>query len=512
MPPLGAWPLSFLVVPVFGAALLLGGDRLRTAFGLSWVAGTVAFLGILTWAVNITPGGVLAWPLLSAVEGIYLGAFGVVVAPLLRRAWIGGLALAIGWVGIEVLRGSWPEGGFGWATLAYAHVDGSWLASVARFGGEHLITLLVALMGGALFESWKQARAAVGDLPGSSWQRFQAGLPHGQPPLFVLAGLLFVSVLATIEPPATDGTLDVLVVQGNDFETTDLCCEELDLAIAGQHLDLTLEAVDPDDPPDVIVWPESAIDRDPFAAGNEMFLKILQTGAQRTRAHLVAGVRQEGPTENQFRNTALVVTPDGEIAATYDKRELVPFGEYVPARRLLGGLGPLNAVPEDGVRGTEPTHLPIVTGDRTVDLAIAICFETLFGDTVRDNVRGLPGREDAGIIVATTNDASFGRGSEPAQHLDQSRLRALETGRWVVHAAISGSSAFVSPDGEVLQATDLFTATIIRMDVPIAAEGTPFLAVGDVAGRLGLLALAGIAILRAVGAVRARRPIVNQAA
>jgi apolipoprotein N-acyltransferase len=108
-----------------------------------------------------------------------------------------------------------------------------------------------------------------------------------------------------------------------------------------------------------------------------------------------------------------------------------------------------------------------------VHAAVLICFETLFSDLARSNIRA--GSQDAGIILAITNDASFQRSAEPDQHLAQSRMRAIETGRWVVHAALSGSSAFVDPDGSVHDATDLFVQDAIRRDIPLAAGRTPFL-------------------------------------
>ncbi|MFT5223837.1 MAG: apolipoprotein N-acyltransferase [Glaciecola sp.] len=505
MPPWGLWPATFAVVPVLGAALVLAQARGVRAFALGTTTGTVAFLGIITWARNIEPGGGLAWPILSLIEGLYVGLFALLIAPLLTRRWVAMPALGFGWVGLEVVRSNFPEHGFGWAQFAYAHVDGSWLKPLARLGGSYLLTLAVALFGAVLFESWRQGHDAVEGLPGTRRARALAMLPHTQPPLFWIAGLLLVTVLATIEPPATQGTTDILVIQGNDRENPVLLGAALDLAIAQDHLAITRDAIDAGGVPDVLVWPESSVDHDPFAPGGQEILAVLQEAAALARGGLVVGIRREGDDAGTFRNTVSLVAQDGTLTATYDKRQLVPFGEYVPGRALLGKIGPLNAVASDGIPGTSPTHLQVATGQGPVDLAIAICFETLFGHTVRDNVIGEPGDSLAGIIIASTNDASFGRGSQPAQHIAQSQLRAIETGRWVVHAAISGTSALIDPDGNVTERTELFTHATIRADVPVAVGSTPYLSTGDIAGKSGLLALMLILVLRSRVVIEERR-------
>ncbi len=510
MPPAGAWPLSFLTVGLLGAAIHLGTQgmagraRAARAFLLGTTAGWTAFLLIIRWAVNIQPGGAAAWPLLSLIEAIYIGVFAMLVAGQLGRRWVGGAALALGHVGMEVVRGSFPSGGFGWGELAYAHVGGSWLTPLARIGGAHLITLVVATVGALLFESWRQGRDATLGLAGSRTEMAAAQLPHGQNAMFVLAGVLLVSLVATVEPPAPDGEADVLVVQGNDLEDPDVRGVALDRRIAQQHLDLTREALASGPTPDLVIWPESSVDRDVFSGEDALMLDVVLEGAALADGGLLVGVRRQGPEPGTFLNTLLHVDADGAVTEQYVKRHLVPFGEYLPLRSILDGVGPLAAIGADGIEGTDPIHLLPAGAGRAIRVAAAICFETLFGDLVRDNVLG-EGDTPAELIVAATNDASFGRGSQPAQHVDQSRMRAIETGRWVVHAAISGTSAFIDPQGVVHDLTPLFEATTLRRAVPLVQGSTPFLVTGDWAGRLGLLGLFALAMLAPVSALRSRR-------
>jgi apolipoprotein N-acyltransferase len=296
-------------------------------------------------------------------------------------------------------------------------------------------------------------------------------------------------------------------VQGNDIEdwVRGGAADE-DLAIAERMAALTEDAVAEGGRPELTIWPESSVDRDPFQPTGADLHPVVAGAAAVTGGDIVVGVNLEGPRPRTFLNTAVELSAEGEPQERYVKRHLVPFGEFVPFRSLLGDLPPLRQIPRDGVPGGAPSSLTV--GD--VPVAVAICFETLFPDLVRENV--IAGDEDAQIIVATTNDASFGRSAEPAQHLAQTRLRAVETGRWIVHAALSGSSAFVSPQGEVHQATELFTRDTIRREVPLVSGRTPFLTIGDVLG--DLLRAATVAWMLALTVVwwRRRRAVVEPVA
>ena len=178
----------------------------------------------------------------------------------------------------------------------------------------------------------------------------------------------------------------------------------------------------------------------------------------------------------------------------------MPFGEFIPLRALLAWFPPLDQIPRDAQPATEPQSMEVVDGVRA---AVVICFETIFADVVRSNV--LAGDAPAEIVFSLTNDASFGDSAEPAQHLAQTQLRAVETGRWFVHAALSGSSAFVAPDGRVDQATALFTVDSIRAEIPLVAGSTPYLAVGDVLGWVTRFAVLLAAAFLVQASLRQRR-------
>jgi apolipoprotein N-acyltransferase len=238
-------------------------------------------------------------------------------------------------------------------------------------------------------------------------------------------------------------------------------------------------------PADLVIWPESSIDVDP--SRSPVLHEALLEGGRLTDGRLLAGVNTDGPDPGStFLNTSTAIDRDGLRTSRYTKRHLVPFGEYVPARGLIGWFPGLEQTPRDGVSGEAVQ--PLVVGDLPV--AVAICFETLFGPLVRENL--LAHGEPAPLLIASTNDVSFGRRDEPGQHRDQSRLRAIETGRWVLHASVAGGSALIDPEGGIHEVTDLFSAEYLRVSVPLVEGWTPYLRTGDVAGRLAMAAtLAG---------------------
>lgn len=479
-PPVRAWPLTFLAAPLLLVAVAAEASRpvgeRRRAARWGFLAGVVAYAPMLVWLVR--PAGYLAWMLLTAIQAGFLAVVAALLVRVVLTRWVV-VATPLLWAGMDAWRGVFPLGGFEWGSLAYAHVDGSWMLPVARLVGGRGITLLTVLVGTLLFEAGRRVHATSATDAGRPLaEQLRDGLPGAQRPLVGLAVTLLVSVLATIEPPPTTGAaLDVLVVQGNDDVGQFLPgSRDEDRVIASRMSELTREAVAGGPPPDLTVWPESSVDRDVFGDRGVDLRPTVAAAAAATDGALLLGVNRAGPRPRTQYNSAVLVDRDAEPVDAYVKRQLVPFGEYVPFRGLIGWFPPLAQVPSDKLPGE--ARAPLELDD--VRVAIAICFETLFPGLVRDNVVDPDG--DAHVVVASTNDASFGRSAEPAQHLAQSRLRAVETGRWVVHAALSGASAFVDPEGRAHDVTDVFEATTIRRDVPLVSGRTPFLVTGDVAG------------------------------
>ena len=159
--------------------------------------------------------------------------------------------------------------------------------------------------------------------------------------------------------------------------------------------------------------------------------------AQRLNATVVAGIVEDAGLDH-FANAALAWNPDGTIAARYDKVHRVPYGEYIPFRGLVKHLANLDAVPRDALAGHGDSVLSTAAGR----LGVAISYEVFFSDRARIAVR-----HGAQVMLVPTNASSFSTGQVPAQELAAARLRAMETGRWVVQAAPTGYSGIVDPGG-----------------------------------------------------------------
>lgn len=502
-PEPAVWWLVFAVVPGWLTVAHLTRARGRwTTFLVGGVLGLAAFMPMLRWLGGI-PSGWVAWPLLSVVLAAYVGAATVVVRPWTTSRWVA-LVGPLVWTGMEVARARWPLGGFGWGDLASAHTTSSWMLTSARVLGADGLTLLTALLGACAWATVRTALAVRGHVavtegravvPGAA--RTVAVVDEVRPLMFATVGVAILGTLVTIGPPATSGSLDVLVVQGSDGAETARGAER-DLVIAESHAAATIASVRSDGAPDLTVWAENAIDRDPTTAAGADLREVVEGTTAALDGPLLAGTILDGEAPGTLRNTVTAFGPGAEVLGVYEKQEVVPFGEYVPLRPVLGRLPVLQQYrPTDIVPGDGPVTLE-VAGTRVAPI---ICFETKFGATVRDAVA----QDDAGLVVAVTNNARFGRGGASDQHVAQSRLRAVETGRAVVHAAITGVSAVVLPDGTVAARTPLFEVDTIRTTVPLVTGATPAMLVGTPLSWTILVAAVGLAVATPLRTVRERR-------
>lgn len=494
-PPVGLWWLVLLVVPLWITAVgWTTGGRARDAFLVGIVTAAAAFLPMLSWLA--APATLLAPVLLALALGTYLGLTSVALQPWADRPWAGVIG-AVLFAGFEVVRARWPLSGFGWGDLATAHADGTWMLGTARVLGADGLTLLTALLGGVALEAIRRAVASWDDEAIEDDPALSPGIAHVvrsfddvRPWVLATLGIAVLGTLITIGPPEQVGEADVLVVQGYAGVPVERGRTE-DLRILEQHVEETLEAVEDGGVPDLTVWAENSIDADPTSESGAALAEPLARAADATEGRLLAGLTRDGPTDGTFRNQVVRVEQDGSLGKAYDKINIVPFGEYVPWRSVLGGFGPLQQVPRDAIPGTGP-----VTHDiGGIRVASIICFETLFPTTVRAAVAD----QDANLLVAVTNDSSFGETAESQQHVAQSQLRAVETGRSVVHASISGTSALITSDGVVAELAPLFEVATIRATVPLVTGSTPAATVAPILSgilmALWLAALAGRVVL-----------------
>jgi apolipoprotein N-acyltransferase len=475
LPPWGFWPLSFVGVMVF--ALSLGdapGRGARFARGMLFGAGWM-FVG-MGWMVQLTVAGYLA----AAVAFASWHGVAAAAAPT-GRGRVPGRAAAHTLV--EALRFSFPFGGVPLASLGIAQVAGPF-AGVVRVGGVILLTFVVFLVGFAtadLVEAAVRARGRAGaaasrdaDVTGTPEGIPPAGPTHPVPairPALTALALVPVIVLVGLVAPrgaATGEVLRVAAVQGGGEQGTSAVDVPSQL-VTERHLAATA-AIEPDPALDLVLWPENTIDVADFA-DSDVRARVAAEAA-RLGVPLAVGVTEDTPDGRRFLNVQVVIDPDGEIVSRYEKVRRVPFGEYVPLRDLLTAVGaPIDRIGRDAVPGTGPAYVELADGTR---LATVISWEVFFGGRARDGV-------DAGgaAIINPTNGASYTGTIVQTQQVASSRLRAIETGRWVVQAAPTGFTAFLDDGGYVLDRSAVGEQRVMIGDVELRDGTTWYVRLGD---------------------------------
>ena len=436
LPPWGWWPLAFGGIVLVDRSL--ADAPFASRFRRGWLAGFGLLAPSTVWMAAFTPPGYVV-----QVVG-FSGFLGLAVAacPGDRWRWLG---LPGGWVLFEALKGRWPFGGVPLSELAIGQVGGP-LAGIARVGGVLLIALATVALGvsasAALARSWAVAAAGV---------------------VAVIA--LAIGAGAAPDGEPTGEAISVAYVQGGGEQgTSDADTNDREVFLA--HLRAT-EAVPSGT--DLTVWPENVVnvdDRiDEVREGRE-----LAAIARRKQTTLVAGV-VESVGADRFRNASVVFGPDGDIVARYEKVRRVPFGEYVPLRGLLESVPVAgDALPsKDAIAGRSTNTLDT----QAARIGVVISWEVFFGDRGRDAVAGR-GRT-AELLLNPTNGSSYPGTLVQSQQVGASRLRAIETGRWEVQSAPTGFSAFISPDGRVLERSGISERRVEVRDLPLRQGHTLFL-------------------------------------
>ncbi|MGI8809319.1 MAG: apolipoprotein N-acyltransferase [Acidimicrobiales bacterium] len=431
----GAWPLGLI-----GAALLfvaLDGRTGRQRLAVGMAAGLGLYLPGLWWMRDFSlPGYVVATLLQAGILAAGLALVG-------DRGWRRVAAFPAALVVVEAVRGGWPFGGMPISGVDLGQVGGP-LAPAARIGGRLLLVALVGVGGVALVALVRRRWLVAG------------------------AGVAVVVALAVLGVVAPDGSVDrrlaVAVVQGGG--PRGLRAVGRDPApVLQRHVDATAGVRLP---VDLVLWPEDVVDvaREVSATPEGATLSTL---ADSLDATLVAGVVQD-EGDDRFRNSAVPWGPDGIMYPRYDKVHRVPFGEWVPARGFFDRIADLSAVPRDAIIGRGPAVVDTPVGR----LGVVISYEVFFPERARDAVRS-GGR----VVLVPTNAASYRDAQIPSQQVAVARLRALETGRWVVQAAPTGYSAVVDQRGRVRSQGGLGGAEVLHAGVDLRTGHTLYVTTGS---------------------------------
>jgi apolipoprotein N-acyltransferase len=504
LPGGGSIDLGIVFVWFIPAALIVGIQGLtpRHAAWLGFLASLAGHVLLFHWfyVVSVIYGGIPAWlgvfsPL---VPSLYVSLFSAAfawawtrVASDSRAPVLLGAAL---WVTIDWARGHFL-GGFPWATLGYAlHLDAPllvWTRWVGVYGLSFLAAATGIAMGRAVVLRGVETRRVLGLVLAC------LGLAHA------LGAWLANDDVG----PAT--TVRIAAIQGNIDQRQKWDAERREQIMA-TYLRLSDDAGKQG--ADWIVWPETAV---PGIIETDSALRArIGAIARRFDASLIVGgtgveVDVAAQRYSAFFDSAFLFDPNGRVRDRYDKTHLVPFGEFVPLRALFGrffkaiasGLSSMDVSP-----GAWPRSISIVspdTEDRPLQVGVPICYELLFPDLVR-RFAG----QGAGVLLAITNDAWYGRTGAPHQFLAMTSMRSAETGRWTVRAANTGVSAIIDARGRVRQKSTLFEEAVLVADVPVVLETggatmTFYARYGDVFAGMCVL-VAGIAVGRRIVVDRRR--------
>jgi apolipoprotein N-acyltransferase len=345
--------------------------------------------------------------------------------------------------------------GFPWCLLGHSQYGQILLIQTADLAGVYGISLVIVLCNGLIYRALFDVRSF----------RTAAGITETA----VILLLVFTSLLYGRyslerhgEVAGRGPSLRVAVVQGNIDQSLKWNPEHQEKTIRTYET-LTRKAA----PfrPDLVLWPETAV---PFFFQERTALsRRVVESAVSLKASLVFGSPAYGHADGKrrFYNRAYLLSPEGRVEDHYDKIHLVPFGEYVPLQRFLPFVHRLVPAAGDFASGDKVTPLRIPG----TPAGVLICYEVIFPELAREQV-GMGSR----VLLNLTNDAWFGRTSAPHQHLAMSVFRAVENRRPLVRAANTGISAFVSPIGEIVQKSELFTEALLTREVALGEPTLSF--------------------------------------
>ncbi|HKB98402.1 MAG TPA: apolipoprotein N-acyltransferase [Terriglobales bacterium] len=483
-------------------------------FVLGYVCGILWFAGTCYWIFDTMhrygglplPVAALTLILFCMYVGLYHGMFGLLLA-LVVGSTVGGqktgvlgasirrtlVAAPFLWVAVELARTRITA--FPWELLGYAQTGNFALTRIATFTGVYGLSFEIMLVNSvfaAAFLAAKKRRKAL-----------------------LVAACAAVVILQTgqwLAPPPVAADHTALLVQPDiPIQTGEVWTKEY---FQDTLRDLTAISLHPTGEKagqryDLIVWPESP---SPFYTNDPMFRDAVSELARESRTWVVAGsigitpamdatmkdtmhgtmstTMNSGGESSQIFNSAALVNPHGEWVGRYDKVHLVPFGEYLPFPQVFAFAGGLTKEVGEFQRGG--SRAPLDAGGQR--LGMFICYESIFPDEVR---RGP--LQGAQVLVNISNDGWYGDSGAWKQHLQQTQMRAIENGRWLLAATNTGMTASVDPYGRIVAATPRKVRTALAAPYALGSSTSFYTRHGDWFAYLCAIISAGALVMRCVG-------------
>jgi apolipoprotein N-acyltransferase len=427
--------------------------------GVSWVSISFhQFGGVsLPGAIILTVGFVMLMALYIAILGgiLVYGQQIILAKKPINQIHLPFLLLIFpsSWVIMEWIRG-WLFTGFPWLSLGYSQIDSPLRGFAPLIGAYGISWLTVTTASFLIYLGYHLQPFRI-----SNWRHWVRGL------LAITTIWISGWLLTTISwSQAIDKPIKVALIQGNvpqEFKWL----SDFQLPSMMNYLKLSQEHRDAD----LIIWPETAIpmfyqDIPQYIPGYLEQLKIEHTDYD---TDFLIGVPILDEQKKYFNSVMSISKQPG----TYFKHHLVPFGEYIPLQLILGNLLKLLNVPmSEFSAGTVQQNNLYSAGQ---PIGVSICYEDVFADLIRHS---LP---QATLLVNVSNDAWFGDSIAPHQHLEMARMRALESGRYLLRATNTGISAVIDPQGKISHQTSQFQRQVLRATVQPYQGTTPYLQIGN---------------------------------
>ena len=430
--PIGLWFLAPISYAIFLKTCQKGLHVYRSAFLFGFISSAIT----LWWAGKYV--GLVPLAFLALLHGLFYLPLGLVARYTTNIYWFIPALLAI-----EQVRTYFPFGGFSWMRIAFSQADAPY-ASVISIGGALLLSAWVLVISAVIANFRK---------------------------VFVFP-LLLILVLPLLlnNTHSSEEKISFMGIQGN---TPSVGLTFNDRAEAVFNLHVTETKKLSAGAADVIIWPENAIDVDPYA--NTRVQGAIESLTATLKTPLITGAitRQGG----QLENVSLMYDESGEVVSYYSKQYLTPFGEFIPLRPLARIVSPyVDDVVDFKVGDRTENHLI-----NSFNLAPVICYELLSDSLVASAARG----SDA--LVVQTNSATFANTSESAQQLNITRLRAIENSREIASVSTIGISAHIGLNGEILSRTQENVSAQLAGDLQANTKRTISNSLGGLAPLLVLL-------------------------
>jgi apolipoprotein N-acyltransferase len=456
----------------------LQGFVLGYACGILWYAGTCYWIFDTMHRYGGLPVVTALFALIAfcMYVGLYHGLFGLLLAvvggkPAYQRRTL--VAAPFLWVAVELARTRIT--GYPWELLGNAQTGNFVLTRIARLTGVYGLSWEILLVNSAVAAAFLVARER------RKWLLASA-----------CGAAVILQAGQWVAPAPAVGNRTALLVQQNIpiqvdwtrdyFESTlrDLTSLSVKSAVDARSVNKA----------DLIVWPESPA---PFYTNDPLFQNAVSAMARQAQTWVVSGsigigaAMQGGGQRSQVFNSAALVNPQGEWVGRYNKVHLVPFGEYLPFPRLFSFAGGLTKEVGEFARGT--SRSPLDAGGTR--LGVFICYESIFPDEVRQFAA-----QGAQVFVNISNDGWYGDSGAWKQHLQQTRMRAIENNRWLLSATNTGLTAAIDPAGRVVAQVPRQERTVLVAPYALISSTTFYTRHGDWFAYLCAIISVGAVLLR----------------